>query len=179
MADNVAVRGGTRPVQWGKGVLAGILSMLVFALVEMAFSWALRGRSPWHPLDIFGAITLGQNASGAVHTGTTTLVGALALLALGVLAGVIVALLVHRSNPPLALALGALFGLAMYYVDLYGFARIFPSLAELRDWMSAVAYAVQGGLAAGLYKAMSRSMVDVVPEHAGRDMRRMREVQLL
>ena len=61
---------------------------------------------------------------------------------------------------------------------MHGFARIFPSLGDLRDWMSVLAYAIQGGLTAALYKAMARSLVDIVPEHAGTDMRRLREVPL-
>ena len=89
MAANVAVPGNNGAIDWGKAVLSGVVAMVVFALIEMAFSWALRGASPWKPLDIFGAIALGQpvTAGADVHTAATTIVGALVLLALGVLSG--------------------------------------------------------------------------------------------
>lgn len=180
MAANVAVRGNNGAIDRGKAVLSGVVAMVVFALIEMAFSWALRGASPWKPLDIFGAIALGQpvTAGADVHTAATTIVGALMLLALGALSGAVIALFVRRLRATFAVAAGALFGLAMYYVDMHGFARIFASLGDLRDWMSVLAYAIQGGLTAALYKAMARSLVDIVPEHAGTDMRRLREVPL-
>lgn len=178
MATNVVVRGNR--IDWGKSVVAGVVSMAVFAAIMMAFAWAVRGASPWRPLDIFGAIVLGQAISdGAVaHTVATTLAGALLLLALGVLSGVIVALIVHRMHPAIALVAGAAFGLAIYYVDMHGFARIFEPLTMLRGWSTLVAYAIQGGLAAGLYGAMKRSLVETTPVYAGNDMRRLRDVSL-
>jgi hypothetical protein len=181
-AANVVARSNRRTtIEWDRAILAGVIAMTVFAAIEMTFAWAVRGASPWRPLDIFGAIVLGQSASEPVvsHTGATALVGALVLLALGMLSGVIIALLVHRLHAALVLAVGALFGVAMYYVDMYGFARIFPSLALLRGWSSLFAYAVQGGLAAGLYRAMTRSIIEAAPERGVHDMRRMREVPLV
>lgn len=178
MATNVVVRGNG--IDWGKAVVAGIVSMAAFAATLMAFAWAVRGVSPWRPIDIFGAIVLGQPASesAVVHTVATMVAGALLLLALGVLSGVIVAFIVHRMHPALALTAGAAFGVAMYYVDMHGFARIFEPLAMLRGWSTLIAYAIQGGLAAGLYRAMNRALIETAPEYADNDMRRLREVSL-
>ena len=178
MANQVDVRGNG--IDWGKALVAGMVSMAVFAAILMAFGWTVRGASPWRPLDIVGAIVLGQPTSDSIlaHTAATSAAGGLLLLVLGALSGVVVAFLVHRMHAVLALVTGVAFGLAMYTVDMHGLARIFPALEMLRGWSTLIAYAIQGGLAAGLYKAMVRALVETMPEYAGNDMRRLREVSL-
>ena len=168
-------------VDWPKAVLAGIVAMIVFAVVEMAFSWALRGQSPWQPLAIFGSATIdalwpGRHAGGGPRT---IAVGAALLLALGALSGVILASIVDRIGVVPAAIAGFVFGLAMFAVDLYALAGIFPELAALRDWMSGLAYAIQGALTAGLYKAVTRHERPVVRAAPGRDLRELRHAPLV
>ena len=181
MARDVVVRGNSGTIDWGRAVLAGIVSMIVFGVVEMAYGALVRGASPWRPLDVFGAVVLGQFGPSADsgHTWATTIAGVLALLALGALSGIIVALLVHRLQPMLAVLVGVLFGIAMYYVDMYGFAWIFAPLTLLRGLSSLAAYAIQGGLAAAVYVSMTRAALGDTATTAGNDMRRLRDVPLV
>jgi O-antigen/teichoic acid export membrane protein len=180
MASTFVARGNTPTIDWGMAILAGILAMIVFAIIEMAFSWAMRGTSPLRPLVIFGTVTLNAlSPSTPVGGGIrTAAVGAVLLLALGALSGVILGYLVHRLGVVAAAIAGALFGLAMYAVDLYGVAQLFPSLVDLRDWMSALAYGIQGALTAGLYKVMTHEDVEPVRE-GGHDLRDLRDVRLV
>jgi hypothetical protein len=180
MAADVVVRGNSRSIDWGRAVVAGIVAMIVFAAIEMVYGALVRDLSPFRPLDVFGAVALGQFGPSADigHTVATTVVGALVLLALGALSGVIIALLVQRLTPTLALLVGVLFGVAMYYVDMYGFAWIFAPLAQLRGLSSLGAYAIEGGLTAALYVAMTRATVEAEPQPAANDMRRLRDVPL-
>jgi hypothetical protein len=64
-------------------------------------------------------------------------------------------------------------------VDLYGIARLFPALLDLRDWMSALAYVIQGALTAALYKVMMREEVPAADIDDERDLRRLRNVPLV
>lgn len=178
MATFVA-RDDTR-VAWGTAVVAGIIAMTVFVIVEIAFSWAMRGQSPWHPLAVFGTVTIDallpdRHAGGGPRT---IAAGVGLLLVLGALSGVILAAIVDRVGVVTAAIAGVVFGLAMFVVDLYGFARIFPVLDDLRDWMSALAYAIQGGLAAGLYKATTHHERPIVAP-AGPDLRDLRHAPLV
>ncbi len=177
----VVAGANSRAIGWGIAVLAGIAAMIVFAIIEMTFSWAMRGTSPWTPLGIFGTATLQAIVpSAAVGGGSrTAAVGAALLVAIGALSGVIVAIIVNRVGTATAAIIGAVFGIAMYAVDMYGVARIFPSLVGLRDWMSALAYVIQGALTAGLYKAMTRDVVEAVAEGTGHDLRDLRNVRLV
>lgn len=181
MTSTFVVRGNTRTIGWGMAILAGVIAMFVFAIIEMAFSWAIRGTSPWQPLVIFGTVT--QNAlapSTPVGGGArTSAVGAALLLALGALSGVILAYLVDRLGVLAAAVTGAVFGLAMYAIDLYGFARVFASLVDLRDWMSGLAYVIQGALTAGLYKVMTREDLEPVRPEGVRDLRDRHDVRLV
>ena len=180
MATAIVARDNTHSVQWGRAALAGVVSMLVFGVVEMAFSWAIRGASPVAPLVAFGTAVLHAVAPAAsVGGGRTVAAGVALLLALGVLYGVVVAALVQRIGTTRAALVGALFGLAMYAVDMYGLARAFPSLVELRDWMSALAGAIQGALVAGLYKAMAPAVVPGVRVERGHDLRDLRHARLV
>jgi hypothetical protein len=52
------------------------------------------------------------------------LVGAALLLVLGALSGIVLAYIVDRIGVASAAIAGAIFGLAMYVVDLYGVARL-------------------------------------------------------
>ena len=168
-------------IDWPKAIVAGVVAMIVFAVVEMAFSWAMRGQSPWQPLAIFGGVTIdallpGQHAGGGPRT---IAVGAALLVALGALSGVILAYIVDRIGVVTAAIAGFVFGLAMFAVDLYALAGIFPELAALRDWMSGLAYAIQGALTAGLYKAVTRHERPVVRAAPGRDLRELRHAPLV
>ena len=173
-------RGNTSAIDWSMAVLAGIVAMVVFVALQIIFALTLRETGPLQPLVTFGTATLsavaphvaagdGFNAAG---------VGVALLLALGAMSGVVLALLVHRAGAIVAIVVGGVFGIAMYAIDMYGFARFFPVLGGLRDWPSALAYVVQGALAAGLYKAMTRNAVLII-EDTGHDLRKLRDVRLV
>jgi hypothetical protein len=181
MATTFIARDNTRRVDWGWAILAGIIAMVVFGVIEIAFSWAARAASPLSPLVAFGTATLhalmpSVTVGGGVRT---TIVGAACLLALGALSGVILAYLVDRLGMLGAAILGAVFGLAMYAVDMYAVARVFPALAELRDWMSALAYVIQGALAAALYKVMTREEALPADAESTHDLRDLHDVRLV
>jgi hypothetical protein len=181
MAATFVARANSRTIDWGIAILAGVVAMVVFAVIEMAFSWAMRGASPWQPLVVFGTVTLHALMPSA-HVGggiRTMLVGAALLLALGALSGVILAYIVDRIGVAGAAVAGAIFGLAMYAVDLYGGARLLPALLDLRDWMSALAYVLQGALTAALYKVMARDEATAASADVGHDLRDLRDVRLV
>lgn len=179
MTAAVVARPNTQRVAWGIGILAGIVAMIVFAIIEMAFSWAMRGTSPLQPLVVFGTATLHALMPPA-HVGggaRTAIAGAACLLALGAVSGVILAYIVDRIGVGAAALAGAIFGLAMYAIDMHGVARLLPALADLRDWMSALAYVIQGALTAALFKVMTREEATVVDNAP--DLRDLRHVPLM
>ncbi len=180
MTSKFVAGAGTRTVDWCIALVAGIVAMIVFAVIEVAFSWAMRGEAPIRPLVVYGTAALNA-VTPSVHPGggpKTAIVGAVCLPGLGALSGVILAYIVARIGIVAAAIAGAVFGLAMYAVDLYGIARVLTSLVALRDWMSALAYLIQGALAAALYKIMTRDE-PITVEDSAHDLRNLRHAPLV
>lgn len=181
MATTLVPSANVRTIDWGYAIVAGIVAMIVFAIVEMAFSWASRGAAPLSPLVVFGTATLNALMPSA-HPGggiRTVIVGIACLVALGAVSGIVVAYLVDRLGMAGAALVGLVFGLAMFALDMFAIARVLPVLGELRDWMSALAYAIQGVLAAALYKVMSRGEAIAPPDETAHDLRDLRNVRLV
>ena len=80
-------------------------------------------------------------------------------MALAILYGVILAFVVARLDMGAAIAIGMIYGLALYLVNFYVFTKWFPWFADARDWISIFTHLVQGGLWAYLYKALDRRTV--------------------
>lgn len=181
MATTFVPSANTRTIDWSYAIVAGIVAMIVFAIVEMAFSWASRGASPLSPLVVFGTATLNALMPSAQPGGgiKTAIVGVACLLALGAVSGVIIGYLVGRVGMAGAALVGLVFGLAMFALDMYAIARLLPALGELRDWMSALAYAIEGVLAAALYKVMTRGGATPLPDENAHDLRDLRNVRLV
>ena len=181
MATTFVPSANTRTIDWSYAIVAGIVAMIVFAIVEMAFSWASRGAPPLSPLVVFGTATLNALVPSA-HPGggiKTVIVGVACLFVLGAVSGIVLAYLVDRVGMAGAALVGLVFGLAMFALDMYAIARVLPALIELRDWMSALAYAIQGILAAALYKVMTRDDATALPDENAHDLRDLRNVRLV
>jgi hypothetical protein len=181
MATTFVASANMRTVDWSYAMLAGVVAMIVFAIVEIAFSWASRGASPLAPLAVFGTATLNA-LMPSTHPGggiKTAMVGVACLLVLGAISGVILGYLVDRLGMAGAALVGVVFGLAMFALDMYAIARVLPALAALRDWMSALAYAIQGVLAAALYKIITREDATAVPDEDAHDLRDLRNARLV
>ena len=178
MPSTFVVRDNKR-IDWSIALAAGVIAMVVFGAIESVFSWGGRGASAMHPFVVFGTATLNALAPNTVVGGgiRTAIVGGALLLVLGALSGVLLAYFVDRIGLPTAALVGAVFGLAMYAIDMYGIAKLLPALTELRDWMSALAYVLQGLLAAALYKVLTRD--DAVAPASGPDLRDLRHAPLV
>src|SRR5689334_21875032 len=98
MATRFVASANTRTVDWSYAMLSGVVALIVFAIVEIAFSWASRGTSPLAPLAVFGTATLNA-LMPSVHPGggvKTAIVGVASLLVLGAISGIILGYLVDR-----------------------------------------------------------------------------------
>lgn len=147
-----------RSIDWKAAIWASIIAGLVFAALEVAMVALVQGKSPWAPLHMIGAIALG---SGAMATPDTFDVGVIGTavgvhMVLALIYGVILAFFITRLDTGMAVIAGAVYGLALYYINFYGFTRWFPWFADARDWISIVNHIVQSALMAYLYKAIER-----------------------
>ena len=148
----------TRQIDWRSAIWASVIAGLVFAVLEVALVPLLQGKSPWAPLHMIGAIALGSNAMASPDTfdlGVVTTAVAVHMI-LAVVYGVILAYIILRMETGLAVLVGCLYGLALYFINFYGFTKWFPWFADARDGISIFTHIVQSGLVAYLYKRFSR-----------------------
>ena len=149
---------GSHSINWSAAIWASIIGGLVFAVLEVLMVPLFQGKSPWAPLHMIGAIALGPSAMTSPDTFDLPVIGtAVAVhMALAILYGIILAFVIARVDTGTAIAIGAIYGLALYLINFYVFTKWFPWFADARDWISIFTHIVQGALWAYLYMVLDR-----------------------
>ena len=137
---------------WWAGAFAGIIAGIVFMMLEMALVMMVQGESPWGPPHMMAAMVLGKGVlpepgTYAPFSMMIMTVAMMVHMVLSVIYGLIGAWLVHRFDWEWALAIGAVFGLAIYIVNFYMIApAMFPWFEMARNAMSLFSHVVFGAL---------------------------------
>jgi len=149
---------GAHTPNWSAAIWASVIAGLVFAALEVLLVWAVQHQSPWVPLHMIGAIGLGPSAMSPPDTFDLKIIGVAVVIhmALAVIYGIILAFIIMRMGMASAILTGALFGLALYYINFYGFTKMFPWFADARDGISIFTHIVQSALMAWIYKLMDK-----------------------
>lgn len=142
-------------------MLAGVGGGIVATAVQLLLWWLFTDALP----DIFfrdarltAAIVMGARVlpPPADFNATVMTVATLVHLALSVIYGLVLAVLIAPLDTRRALRVGAVFGLLLYIINLYGFVVMFPWFAVARDWITLVAHLAFGLGAAAAYRAGTR-----------------------
>lgn len=147
-------------INWNAAIYAGIAAGIVVTMVQIILWWAF-----WHALPgmlfrdarLAAAIVLGNRVlpPQAQFDWQVMLVASVIHFALSIIYSVILAAFIASYDLLFATFAGALYGLVLFVVNMYGFTMIFPWFAEARDWITFVAHPLFGAVAAGLYKILS------------------------
>lgn len=139
-------------------VWAGVIAGLVFMSLEMAMVMLIQGESPWAPARMIAAIGLGQGVlpppatfDAGIFTVAMAIHFALAILLATVLGWGISRFALRMMASVVG---GAVFGLAIYYVNFYGFTALFPWFAMARGAIGIIAHATFGAVAGGAYRLL-------------------------
>ena len=141
------------PFGWRAALWASIIAGVVFAVLDVGLGWLLRGVSPWTPLRMIAAIALGPDVlvpAGTFDAGVA-LVAIFLHLVLSIIYGAFLALVLPAVGKSLDIVLGGLYGLALYYINFYGFDAFSPWFAAERGWVSIVSHFVFGAVLAYAY----------------------------
>ena len=137
---------------WKAAAWAGLIAGLVFVMAEMLMVWLFLGQSPWGPPRMIAAMVLGKDVlpPPADFSMMATMVAMLIHLPISVVYGLVIGWLVHRFDMGLAVLIGLVVGvLAIYGINFYLVApAVFPWFVEARHWVSLVAHALFGVVAA-------------------------------
>ena len=145
------------PFDWRAALWASLVAGLAFALLDTGLDWALRGFSPWTPLRKTAAIVLGPDTlSPSDSVAPTIVLVAIALhFALSMAYGTLLALILPTINRTWVVLFGGFYGLALYYINFYGFNAFSPWFADERDWLSIASHLVFGVVLAYAYATIS------------------------
>lgn len=150
-----------RTPHWGAAIWAGLAAGVVFMMLEMLMLMFFAGQSPWGPVRMMAAIVLGPEV--LPPPATFDLGIAMTAMAvhfpLSILYGLLIALMIFRLREGSGLAIGAAFGLAVYFINFYGMTAIFPWFANARGWISLVAHLLFGLVAAWVYKEIVKRKI--------------------
>lgn len=157
--SNTADNNGPRPpVDWRVAALAGIGGGIVATAVQLLLWWLFTDDLPeifFRDARLTAAIVMGARVlPPPAEVSVAVMVAAtLVHLALSAIYGLVLAVLIAPLDTRRALLLGAIFGLLLYVINLYGFVAMFPWFAVARDWITLVAHLAFGVSAAAAYRA--------------------------
>lgn len=144
---------------WSAAVWAGIIAGIVFMMAEMLMVMVFMGQSPWGPPRMISAMLMGQEVLPPPATFDLGIMMTAMMIhfPLAIVQGLIFGWIVHRMGSTSALLIGAVFGLAVYFVDFYLIAPVvFPWFTTAQNWVSLVAHLIYGLVLGAAYAGMRK-----------------------
>ena len=124
---------------------------------------AFMGGSPWAPPRMIAAIILGKSVLPMPDQPVTfdfvvMMVAVVLHLMLSIVYTIIVGWPCRKLSMGTSILIGAVFGLAIYIINFYGFTAVFPWFAMARNWISIFSHIMFGIIAALCFKKMYQSI---------------------
>ena len=161
---NVA-RWGHRQTDWLAAAVCGLAAGAVLMVVELFWAALVSPDSPWTTSRAIAAILIGREV--LQYPGFDVGVMATALFThyvlgvfFGLALGAILAQFASEWDLPEMMITGVLFGAALYLVNFYGMAQVFPWFGALRGWPAFVGHLIFGASAALIYWKLERRSTD-------------------
>ena len=149
-----------RTPNWLVAAVSGLAAGAVLMVLDLVWSSLVAGGGPWQTSHMIAPIFMKSQAPAPPQAAYPFSLGvvwvALAVhYALGVMFGLILVAIMTPLNLDAtmtrAIMTGLAFGLALYIVNFYGMAQLFPWLVDMRSWPTVMAHLVFGMVAALLY----------------------------
>lgn len=145
-------------MDWQAAIWAGLVAGALVLLALLVGYPLATGGSPWTVLRFIAAIVLGSSVLPPPTTfDAVAAVTALVVhFALSVVYAIILALIIHRWGIIVGFLGGALFGLALFLINLFGFANLFDWFYPLRSWSFLLLHLFFGAVAGSVYEGLER-----------------------
>lgn len=142
---------------WRSAALAGIAAGVVATLLQIALWWAASepvSAMLFRDARFAAAIVIGRQVlpPPATFDWSIMLVATLVHFSLSIAYGLTLSVFISRLSTPLSLLAGAVFGLFLYAINMYGFTFVYPWFAAARDWITATTHVVFGLVIVATYK---------------------------
>lgn len=140
---------------------AGIISGIIATVVQAALWWLFQEPLPeilYRDARLAAAILMGPEVlpPPASFDWMVMIVATLIHFLISIGYGIILAYLAFRLHRLFPLFIGAVFGMAVYVINMYGFTLIFPWFSIARDWITFFTHIAFGMCLAGVYRQLAR-----------------------
>lgn len=141
-------------VDWRAAILAGLVSGILFLILQMVGRAILTGGSIWLVPHYIAAIVLGPDTlpPPAPFDPLVLLIAVLLNTVLSLIFTLILAAIIHEWQLLTGIIVGGMFGLALYAINYYSFSYFFPWFYPIRTWVDVVAHILFGMVAGGIYE---------------------------
>ncbi len=148
-------------IDWRAAIYSGVAAGVIATVAQILLWWAFGDVLPgilYRDARLAAAIVMGRGVLPPPASFDWVVMTAATLIhfVLSVVYGAVLAVLIARRGLPIALLAGAVYGLALFAVNMYVFTILFPWFIETRDWITLLTHAVFGVSAAGCYKMLTR-----------------------
>lgn len=170
--DDPPVRKMPERVNWMAGAAAGVAAGIVATAAQMVLWWIASYALPetlFRDARLAAAIALGPSVlpPPASFDWRVFSVATLVHFALSIAYGLLLAPLLARLPIRSALASGAVYGILLYGINMYGFTALFPWFVASRDWVTAVTHLIFGTALAAIYKTWDTDPPAFAPQWDG------------
>jgi hypothetical protein len=143
-------------VDWTAALWAGVLSGVLFILLNLVFIPIFIGGNVWVVIRLFASILLGEGvlAPPATFDPGALLVALLTNLLLSVLYALLLSFIIHRGGLIGGIVGGAVFGVALFGINFFTLTYFFPWFFAMRNWVFVVAHIIYGAVTGGVYEAL-------------------------
>lgn len=150
----------TQKLDLKAAIWAGVIAGLVFLMLEMALIMLLQGQSPWAPPRMMAAMVMGEGVlpPPATFDFGIMMVAMAVHMMMSIILAVVLGLAISRFQLNLfaSLAIGAVFGMLIYFINFYVFTAIFPWFAMARGGIGLFSHAMFGFVLGWVYHAVAR-----------------------
>jgi hypothetical protein len=155
-------------MDWKAAITAGLIAGAVFLIVLLIAYPLATGGTPWTVFRFIAAIVLGEGVLPPPTTfDATVLITALIVhFFLSVLYTLVLAFIVHRWQLIISVLGGALFGLALYFINFFTFTMFFEWFYPARAWPFPLVHILFGAVAGGIYELLETDVFVVETESA-------------
>jgi hypothetical protein len=143
-------------VDWRAAIWAGLLAGSVFLLLNVLVTPLAIGGNGWVMVRLIASIPLGETvlAPPASFHLKALLAAFVTHYALSVVFSLLLAYIFHRGGMLTGMIGGALFGLCLYYINVYTLTWVFPWFFVMGGWLFLLTHILFGAMAGGIYEGL-------------------------
>lgn len=145
-------------VDWRAAILSGIVSGILFLVVQMLLAWqaAETDNGLWLPIRMIAAIFLGDEVIPSTFplSGKIVAVGVGTHMIFAVAAACLLAIIIHKWGIVVGFFGGAAFGFGLYIINYFFTSKFFPWFENAQNYVMAVSHIAFGAIAGSVYEML-------------------------